>query len=160
MIDRVEIGPAGRVRGRVLTVWLLLLACYAGTLGVPAVRGERLADDEAHALLVAHSLATDLDLDVRDERTGEVWRRWRDKAPSAREREVTGRLRDPAGIGFPALLAPAYRVGGRLGAELEMAALLAAAFALGVPLARRLVPEPWATGGILLVGLSPPALAA
>ena len=41
-----------------------------------------------------------------------------------------------------------------------MLALLALAFVLGAALARRMVPEPWATAGAALVGLSPPALAA
>ena len=38
--------------------------------------------------------------------------------------------------------------------------MAALGFVLAAALARRLVPEPWATGGVLLVGLSPPALAA
>jgi len=37
--------------------------------------------------------------------------------------------------------------------------LAALAFTLAVALARRLVPEPWATAGPLVCGLSPPALA-
>ena len=41
-----------------------------------------------------------------------------------------------------------------------MAGLLALAFTLAAALARRLVPEPWATGATMLVALSPPALAA
>ncbi len=41
-----------------------------------------------------------------------------------------------------------------------MLALLAFAFVLARALARRMVPEPWATAGAALVGLSPPALAA
>ena len=41
-----------------------------------------------------------------------------------------------------------------------MLALLAFAFVLAAALARRMVPEPWATAGAALVGLSPPALAA
>jgi hypothetical protein len=40
-----------------------------------------------------------------------------------------------------------------------MAAIAALAFVLAARLARRLVPDPWATGGVLLVALSPPALA-
>ena len=41
-----------------------------------------------------------------------------------------------------------------------MLALLALAFVLAALLARRMVPEPYATAGAGLVGLSPPALAA
>ena len=51
------------------------------------------------------------------------------------------------GIGFPLLIAPAYALGGAIGVELLLAALAALAFVLAAPLARRLVPEPWATGG-------------
>ena len=41
-----------------------------------------------------------------------------------------------------------------------MLAMLALAFVLAAALARRMVPEPWATVGVGLVGLSPPAVAA
>ena len=43
--------------------------------------------------------------------------------------------------------------------QLEVAALAALGFALAIALARRLVPEPWATAGALVGALSPPALA-
>ena len=43
--------------------------------------------------------------------------------------------------------------------QLELAALAALGFVLAVALARRLVPEPWATAGPLVCALSPPALA-
>ena len=58
------------------------------------------------------------------------------------------------------LIAPAYAIGGARAVQGEMLALLALAFVLGAALARRMVPEPWATAGAALVGLSPPALAA
>jgi len=43
--------------------------------------------------------------------------------------------------------------------QLELAALAALGFVLAIALARRLVPEPWATAGPLVCALSPPALA-
>jgi hypothetical protein len=55
-------------------------------------------------------------------------------------------------------VAPAYALAGPTGAELLVAALLALGFASGAALARRLVPEPWATTSALVAGLSPPAL--
>ena len=55
-------------------------------------------------------------------------------------------------------MAPVYAAGGRLAVQLAGAALLAAAFAAAVGIARRLVPEPWATAGVLVAGLSPPAV--
>jgi hypothetical protein len=44
--------------------------------------------------------------------------------------------------------------------QLALAAVAAIAFVLAAALARRLVPEPWATGAALVAGLSPPALVA
>jgi hypothetical protein len=69
-------------------------------------------------------------------------------------------LLDPIGIAFPLLIAPAYAVGGRIAVELFLAALAAVAFVLAAALARRIVPEPWASGAALVTALSPPALAA
>jgi hypothetical protein len=69
-------------------------------------------------------------------------------------------LNEPQGIAFPALIAPAYAVAGVSGVELVLAALLALAFVAAASLARRLAPEPWATGATLVAGLSPPALGA
>ena len=61
---------------------------------------------------------------------------------------------------FPLLIAPAYALGGAIAVQLMLAAIAAIAFVLAAALARRLVPEPWATGGALVVGLSPPAIVA
>ena len=57
------------------------------------------------------------------------------------------------------LIAPAYAVGGALAVELFMAAVAALAFVLAAALARRVVPDPWATWAAVLAALSPPALA-
>lgn len=46
-----------------------------------------------------------------------------------------------------------------MGVEIFLAGLAAFGFVLAASLARRLVPEPWATGGVVVVALSPPALA-
>jgi hypothetical protein len=62
-------------------------------------------------------------------------------------------------VGFPLLLAPAYALGGATGVELLLAALGALGVALGYRLALRVVPDPWALGAALAVGLSPPFLA-
>jgi hypothetical protein len=74
-------------------------------------------------------------------------------------RVVAGRLVEPHGIGFPLLVAPAYALGGAGLATVFLAAVAALAFVLGAALARRVVPDPWATWAALLAGLSPPALA-
>lgn len=57
------------------------------------------------------------------------------------------------------LIAPAYALAGPTGVELFLAAIAALAFVLAARLARRLAPEPWPTAAVLVVGLSPPALA-
>ena len=58
------------------------------------------------------------------------------------------------GLAFPALLAPAYAIGGRLAVQLFLAAIMALGFVLAAALGRRLVPDPWASGAALAVGVS------
>ena len=112
----------------------MLVAAYAATLPVHATEGSRYGGDEPLHLATAASIVEDGDVDL----------------PGAAE---------PPGVGFPLLIAPAYALGGDVGVEVFLAALAALAFALAVPLARRVVPEPWATRAVLVTGLSPPALA-
>lgn len=109
------------------------LALWALLLAVYAAgAGAHLAAPEARQLRVAAGIADHRTLDAaRDERL----------AP---------------GLGL--LAAPAYALGGRLAVQLWLAALTALGFVAALPLARRLVPDPWATGGVLAVGLSPPAV--
>jgi hypothetical protein len=110
----------------------VLFAAYAATLGVDAGRGgARHAGAETAYLRAADRLAGGDGLDRAD----------------------------PHGAGFPALLVPAHAVGGATAVELLLAAVAALAFVLGAALARRVVPDPWATWAALLAGLSPPALA-
>jgi hypothetical protein len=137
----------------------VLFAAYAATLGLPAFGSSDYAGDEPHYLLIAESIVSDGDIDLTDEyRT----RAYRDFYPL--ELEVHGqptgnRIHEPHGVGFPLLIAPAYALAGPVGVELFLAAIAALAFALGARLARHLAPEPWATAAVLVVGLSPPALA-
>jgi hypothetical protein len=63
-----------------------------------------------------------------------------------------------AEVGFGALIAPPYALGGARLVEWLLAAIAALGFVLAAVLARRVVAEPWATAGAALVGLSPPAL--
>ena len=111
----------------------MLFAAYAATLGVHAIGDARYAGPELDHLATAESIAEDSDVE-----------------PEAERRR---------GVGFGLLLAPAHALGGDTGAEVLLAALAALTFAFAVPLARRVVPEPWATRSVLVVGLSPPALA-
>lgn len=168
---------------QLLLVWVALLAVYAVGLTIPASPGHELSRTEAHRLLVTHSLVTDGDIDLLDEYLAQPWRDWggitgvgpdRPLAPNVTVRGdrngrptppvAPGGYLEPTGIGLGAVLAPAYWVGretgigGRLAVQLWSAGLLAAAFVLALGLARRLVPEPWATRGVLVVALSPPAI--
>jgi hypothetical protein len=132
----------------------VLFAAYAATLPVDAAGGSRHAGDEQHFLIAAESLAEDRDMDLADE--------YEDGREAPRRSDggvVEGRLVEPHGIGFPLLIAPAYALGGATLMTLLLAAVAALAFVLGAALARRVVPDPWATWAALLAGLSPPALA-
>lgn len=144
---------------RTLALWLLLLGVYAATLPIDAFRTADHGADEARYLLVAESIVSDRDIDLADEYRRRAYADWYPDALSPDGRPVKGRLHDPHGFGFALLIAPAYALGGPTGVQLFLAAIAALGFVLAVRLARRIVPDPWATAGVLLVALSPPALA-
>jgi hypothetical protein len=90
-----------------------------------------------------------------------------DELPSADEQEylriagalVDGELiRRPLGLGFPLLIAPLEGLGHEAVA-LVLAAVAALGFVLAALLARRIVPEPYASAGAAVAGLSAPAVA-
>ncbi len=149
-------------RRAVLGLWLALLAAYATSLGLAAdaTSGGRYSAPEAHRLLSASSIAEDGSLDLTDEYRERSWRTWYPGELRPTARVIGGRIAEPQGLGLPLLLAPPYALGGPLGAELLCAACMALAVVLSVRLARRVVPDPWATAGTLAVGLSPPVLIA
>ncbi len=68
-------------------------------------------------------------------------------------------LHAPAGLGFPLLISSVVSLGGYQLTELTLAVLAAGGFVLGALLARRIVPEPYASAGAALAGLSAPAVA-
>ena len=145
---------------RLVGLWILLVAVYAATLGIPAQTGPDYAGNEPHHLLAAESIVSDRDVDLADEYAERSYASWYPRELQTDGQIVGGRLVEPHGVGFALLIAPAYAIGGARAVQGEMLALLALAFVLGAALARRMVPEPWATAGAALVGLSPPALAA
>jgi hypothetical protein len=67
-------------------------------------------------------------------------------------------LRGAWGLGFPAAIAPAEALGGITAVELFLVAVAVLGFVLGALLARRIVPEPYASAGAALAGLSAPAI--
>ncbi|MEY2534616.1 MAG: hypothetical protein QOF29_2526 [bacterium] len=145
---------------RAVVLWLIVFAAFAASAGLPASPDHDLSEPEAQALLVAESVVSDGDLDLRDEYGARSWRGFYDGDLVPRAGPRGGRLLDPVGIVFPLLIAPAYALGGALAVELFLAALAAIGFVLAAGLARRLVPEPWATGAALVAALSPPAIVA
>ena len=145
---------------RLLALGALLFAVYAATLTIPATARDDYAGDELHHLLAARSWVEDGDLDLANQYAQRQWREFTSAEPAPSGTLVLGRLREPQGVGMPLAIAPAYALGGAELAELAIAALVALAFVLAAALARRVVPEPWASGTVLVAGLSPPALAA
>jgi 4-amino-4-deoxy-L-arabinose transferase-like glycosyltransferase len=153
------VGPATVHGMRALALWAVLFAAYAATLGVNAVGERDYGGDEPRYLLVAESIAGDGDIDLTDEF---ATREYADFYPGALPRQgqvMVGRSVEPQGIGFALLIAPAYALGGANAVEAFLAALAALGFVLAAAVGRRMVPEPWASGAALVVGLSPPALA-
>ena len=145
---------------RAAVMWLVLFTAYAAAVGLHASPGEDLSVPEAHVLLLTRSIVDDGDLDLSDEYGAAAWRPFYGGTlvPLTGPRE-RGQL-EPIAAGFPLLIAPAYALGGRVAVELWLAALAALGYVAAAWIARRLVPEPWATRGVLAVGLSPPAVIA
>ena len=144
---------------RAAALWLLLFAVYASTLGLDAFGTADYGGDEPHYLLAAKSLAQDGDLDVKDDFATRGWREFVPGGLEPQAGEVGGRLREPHAGALAVIAAPAYAIGGDIGVELLLAALAALAIALAYRLALRVVPDPWAIGASLAVGVSPPVLA-
>src|SRR5204862_3107617 len=147
------------MKRRSAALWLVLFAVYAGTIGLRAAGDSQYAGAEPHYLLTAKSLVDDGDVDLADDYRA---RGYRDFYPGTLRPEgllTRGRLDEPHGVGFPLLIAPAFAVAGAKGVEVFLAAIAALAVLLGYRLALRVVPNPWALGATLAVGLSPPVLA-
>src|SRR5215207_9287497 len=144
---------------RALALWAVLFAAYAATLGVNAVGRSDYGGDEPRYLLVAESIVNDRDVDLSDEFAGRAYADFHRGELAPQGQVILGRSTEPQGIGFALLIAPAYALGGANAVELFLAALTALGFVLAAAVARRMAPEPWASGAALLVGLSPLALA-
>src|SRR3954452_7092766 len=147
------------MRRRSAALWLVLFAVYAGTIGMRASGDSQYAGAEPHYLLAAKSLVEDGDIDLTDDYRA---RGYRDFHPGTLQPQgllTRGRLDEPHGVGFPAVIAPAFAIAGPKGVEVFLAAVAALAVVFASRLALRVVPDPWALGATLAVGLSPPLLA-
>ncbi|MEA2149692.1 MAG: hypothetical protein QOD69_1522 [Solirubrobacteraceae bacterium] len=140
-------------------MWIVLFAAYVATIGMPAFGSSQFGGDEPHYLLTADSIVSDQDVDLRDEYAARAYRDWYPYVLERHGKLTNGQANEPHGAGFALFIAPAYALGGPLAVQLLMAAIAALAFALAARLARRVVPDPWASAAALVCGLSPPALA-
>ncbi len=159
------LGPAGPkalpgVRPKAVALFVVLLAAYAATLTLPGRGSDERSTREARVLMVATSLHEDGDLTVADEYADHAYRDFHRGALQPPAEPHEGRLLEPVDIGLPVVAAPLLGLGGVTAVALLCAAAMALAMTLGAVLARRIVPDPWATGAALAVGLSPPALGA
>lgn len=144
---------------RAAVLGLVLFGVYAATIGLHAAGRSDYAGEEPHYLLTAKSLVDDGDADLLNQYRDAAYRSFYPGTLEPRGSLTNGRLNEPHGLGFPALVAPAFAVDGAKGVEVLLAALAALAMALAYRLALRAVPDPWALGAALAVGLSPPLLA-
>jgi hypothetical protein len=144
---------------RGVLLWLLCFGVYASTLGMHAFAGSDYSSDEPHYLLTAKSMVDDRSADVLDEYRTEAYDDFYPYQLKPQGQLTKGYLNEPHGVGFPLLIAPAFAIGGAKGVELFVAALMALAVVLAYALALRVVPDPWAGGATLAVGLSAPLLA-
>ena len=133
------------MRRRAGALWLVLFAVYAATLGLDAFGTSDYGGDEPHYLLTAKSLVDDGSVDLLDEYRERSYRSFYPRTLDPHGVLTEGRLNEPHGIGFPLLIAPAYAIGGATAVELWLAALAALGFVAAAALARRLVPDPWAS---------------
>ncbi len=138
----------------------MLFAAYAATLGIDAAGGSDYTLAESHYLIGAASIADGDGVSLTDAYAERRWSEWQREPLEPDGEVVAGRLVEPYGIGFPLLIAPAFALGGPNLVEALLAAVAALAFVLAAALARRVVPDPWASWAALLAGLSPPALVA
>src|SRR5256714_14693381 len=147
------------MRRRSAALWLVLFAVYAGTIGMRAFDHSQYAGAEPHYLLTAKSLIEDGDIDLADEYRARGYGNFYPGTLRPDGLLTRGRLDEPHGVGFPLLIAPAFAIAGAKGVEVFLAAVAALAVLLAYRLALRAVPDPWALGAALAVGLSPPLLA-
>ena len=144
---------------RAATLWVLLFAVYAATVGLDSSGEAEYGGDEPHFLLTTKSIVEDRSPDLLDEFRTRDYEEISGTELEPRGALTRGLLNEPHGVGFPLLIAPAYAVGGPVAVELFLAAIAALAMTLAYALALRVVPDPYAIAAVLLTGLSPPMLA-
>ena len=81
---------------RLAGLWILLVAVYAATLGIPAQTGMDYAGNEPHHLLAAESIVSDRDVDLADEYAERAYASWYPRELKTDGQVVGGRLRGAA----------------------------------------------------------------
>jgi hypothetical protein len=147
------------MKRRAAALWLVLFAVYAATIGLPAFGHSDYAGDEPHYLLTAKSIVDDGNVDLTDEYRAGSYHSFYPGTLDPHGVLTKGLLNEPHGVGFPLLIAPAWAIAGAKGVEVLLAAIAALAVMFSYRLALRVVPDPWALGATLAVGLSPPLIA-
>src|SRR5215210_9142844 len=125
------------MKRRGAALWLVLFAVYAATIGLPAFGESQYAGDEPHYLLTAKSLVEDGNVDLTDEYRAREYAEFYPGTLEPHGLLTRGRLHEPHGLGFPALVAPAFAIGGAKGVEVLLAAIAALAVLLAYQLALR-----------------------
>ena len=139
---RPLLGRQLRLRPSALFFWLPLVAYV---FLIPWATDQRQPDgDEPFYLLIAHSLAYDFDADLTNNYAAQDWRRFMDRPIEPQPgdpRGPDGQIYSRHNELLPMALAPAYRIGGKLGALLTMAVLTAMLAWLSLRLASQYFPE-------------------
>ena len=142
-------------------LWVVLAAVYSFSVDLRATRNAAITGDEPFYLLTTQSLLDDGNLDLREQYERESWLVFFDHPDGLWKQSVPGRdgkVLSPHEPGLSVLLMPGFSAGGLRGAQLQLVALAAAAFALGFVLVARESGRSWlafaATGA---VGLTAPA---
>jgi hypothetical protein len=130
--------PAGNRIGR-LAIFVATFAIYAA-FGVRFATDVGFPGDEPHYLIIAHSLLTDRDLDIANNHARRDYRAFYggDLRPDYLRRGVHDEIYSIHAPGLPAILLPAYAIGGAMGAVIFVAALAALAALAIFDVARRI----------------------
>ena len=104
---------AARGSGRSgLLVFVVCFVVYLAGIGLPATPQAQFAPAETRILLTTTSLIDDGNFELTNQYQNESWRAFGGSPVQPAGVLVNGRLIEPHGFLFPALLAPAYALGG------------------------------------------------
>src|SRR3954468_17301283 len=98
------------MKRRSAALWVVLFAVYAGTIGMRASGDSQYAGAEPHYLLAAKSLVEDRDLDLTGDYRAGGCPVFQPGTLQPQALLTRGRLDEPHGVGFPAVIAPAFAI--------------------------------------------------